>query len=154
MKHPHEISLHLKEQRLKKESDGNQCMFTQVDEINANLMELSTRLEQMPTAENMYDFKLTMVETSDKLDGNLKRCNDMINELKGVVSMARASISERKECDVKNFHKENCCNVGKYNNSTNDTTLRLLASENALLRKSLEEANNELNAKKWWEFWR
>lgn len=153
MKHPHEISLHLKEQRMKKEADGNQCMFTQVDDINANLMELSTRLEQMPTAANMYDFKLSMVETSEKLDGNLKRCNDMINELKGVVSMARASFAERKDCDVNNSNNQKCCGVGKVNNNVNDTTLRLLASENALLRKSLEEASKELNAKKWWKFW-
>lgn len=153
MKHPHEISLHLKEQRLKKESDGNQCMFTQVDDINANLMELSTRLEQMPTAQNMYDFMLNMVETSEKLDGIFNRCNDMINELKGVVSLARASVAERKDCDVNNSNNQKCCG-GKVNNNVNDTTLRLLASENALLRKSLEEASKELNAKKWWEFWK
>ena len=149
-KHPHEISLHLKEQRLKKESEGNQCMFTQVDDINANLLELSIRMDQMPTAENMYDFKLTIVETSEKLNGNLKRCNDMINELKGVVSMARASVAERKECDVKNSNTQKCCNVIK---DKSHDTLRVLASENSLLRKVLEETQAKLNEKKWWKFW-
>jgi hypothetical protein len=75
---------------------------------------LSKKLDTIIIKLNAHDFQLVNIandiidirEAIDELDieaikDNLKKVNEMTLELKGVVSMARASVAKRKKSDAK-----------------------------------------------------
>lgn len=120
MKSAEEISL---ETKARKSLTLDDNVFETVKYIVQKLENIDDRLDQMHTNENLESIL-------EKTENNLRKCNEMINEVKGVVSMAaRASIVERKDCDVMKFNnkcsQKKCCNV-----------------------KLFEKP------KKWWQFWK
>ena len=155
-KSANEISLEAKQKAIKdtvnkSDDESMVCLFENMEEINKRLMNIYDTLEYFPSNIDVTTFKITLDGNMEKLDYNTKKCNEMINELKGVVSMARAAIAERKECDdvIKSNKcvKNDCKNVLKDNR---DEIIQTLIRVNIDLHNILETYLN----KKWWQFWK
>lgn len=155
-KSANEISLEAKKKAIqdtvnKSDDESMVCLFETVEEINERLMNISDTLDHFPSDIDMMTFKIMLKDNMDRLDSNTKKCNEMINELKGVVSMARAALAERKECDdVRKSNKcvkNDCKNVLKDNR---DEIIQTLIRVNIDLHNILETYLN----KKWWQFWK
>ena len=109
MKSAHEISLQAKKKAMldtvnKSDDESVVCLFERMEEINERLIDISDSLSHLPNNVEMMSFNIMLKDTVEKIDSNAKKCNEMINELKGIVSMARASISETKDLDVKKLN--------------------------------------------------
>jgi len=65
-----------------------------IENLSKQLKILSNQVEMYEGARNTREIK-----SKENVDGNLDRVNSMILELKGVVSSARAALSERKAFD-------------------------------------------------------
>jgi cobalamin biosynthesis Co2+ chelatase CbiK len=78
-------------------------IFLDEDEY-APFNSLNDKVEKLLNVQR-YEERLSLARaTLDKFDDymkNVDKLNQMVNELKGVVSMARASIAERKKTDNK-----------------------------------------------------
>lgn len=154
-KHANEIALEQKAKKMAEESKNSQCLFTQVDSINAFIQDLSDRLDQFPTASDIFLWNKKLGDTREILELNFKRCNEMINELKGIVAMARASLAERKECDSNKCKTKIALFERKEDNK--DILIQSLTHENELLKNTLDDLMSLMNKKslkKWWMFWK
>jgi hypothetical protein len=76
-----------------------------VDSINNRLYFIEDKLKNLKLEKVASSFQkfnssyMTLIDREEDYLKNQEKCNQMINELKGVVSMSRASLSDRKNHD-------------------------------------------------------
>jgi|SRR6187455_249892 len=74
-----------------------ELLNTQVQQQNESFVSVQTLLTS--TINNIHAKEEKLFDLEDKVKDNMKRINEMILELKGVVAQARAALSERKVLD-------------------------------------------------------